>query len=206
MADNDQCQIFGTLTIDLSDDDVLDAMKSIQGYIDITPADFKEIYGVAYRHALERLGQSMTAQDIMTKTVIAVNLETGLNETAKYMADNLISGVPVTNNEDIVVGVISEKDFFRKMGTKDIGSFMGVVAECLSNKGCLAIPMRQKRAKDVMSSPAITAGPSTTISELSRIMTDNQINRLPVVDDKGKLLGIVSRGDLVNSFCAKVIV
>ena len=73
MANDDQCKILGTLSIDLSDDDVLAAMKKISGYVDITPADFKEIYGLAYRHALERLGQSVTAENIMTKAVISVN-------------------------------------------------------------------------------------------------------------------------------------
>jgi len=205
MTNDDQCRIFGALSIGLSDEDVLAAMKSIQGYLDITPADFKEIYGFAYRHALERLGQSVTAKDIMTTTVISVNSDTSLLETAKRMAENAISGLPVINKRQIVIGVISEKDFFQKMGAKNTVSFMGVVVECLSNKGCLAMPIREKMAEDIMTSPAITAQQHTTISELSSILTDNQINRVPVVNDEGKLLGIVSRGDLVDSFCAKVL-
>jgi len=205
MTNDDQCRIFGALSIGLSDEDVLAAMKSIQGYLDITPADFKEIYGFAYRHALERLGQSVTAKDIMTTTVISVNSDTSLLETAKRMAENAISGLPVINKRQIVIGVISEKDFFQKMGAKNTVSFMGVVVECLSNKGCLAMPIREKMAEDIMTSPAINARQQTTISELSSILTDNQINRVPVVNDEGKLLGIVSRGDLVDSFCAKVL-
>jgi CBS-domain-containing membrane protein len=205
MTNDDQCRIFGPLSIGLSDEDVLAAMKSIPGYLDITPADFKEIYSFAYRHALERLGQSVTAKDIMTKTVISVNPDTSLIETARRMAENAISGLPVINEKQVVIGVISEKDFFQKMGAKDSVSFMGVVVECLSNKGCLAMPIRKKLAEDIMTSPAITAWLNTSISELSSILTDNHINRVPVVNDEGKLLGIVSRGDLVDSFCAKVL-
>jgi CBS-domain-containing membrane protein len=197
--------MFGPLSIGLSDEDVLSAMKSIPGYLDITPADFKEIYAFAYRHALERLGQSVTAKDIMTKTVISVNSDTSLIETARRMAENAISGLPVINEKQVVIGVISEKDFFQKMGAKDSVSFMGVVVECLSNKGCLAMPIREKLAADIMTSPAIIAHLHTSISELSSILTDNHINRVPVVNDEGKLLGIVSRGDLVDSFCAKVL-
>lgn len=205
MTNDDQCRIFGPLSIGLSDEDVLSAMKSIPGYLDITPADFKEIYAFAYRHALERLGQSVTARDIMTKTVISVNSDTSLIETARRMAENAISGLPVINEKQVVIGVISEKDFFQKMGAKDSVSFMGVVVECLLNKGCLAMPIREKLAADIMTSPAITAWQHTSISELSSILTDNHINRVPVVNDEGKLLGIVSRGDLVDSFCAKVL-
>jgi CBS-domain-containing membrane protein len=205
MTNDDQCRIFGALSLGLSDEDVLAAMKSIPGYLDITPADFKEIYAFAYRHAFDRLGQSVTAKDIMTKAVVSVNSDTSLIETAKRMAENAISGLPVINENQIVIGVISEKDFFQKMGAKDTVSFMGVVVECLSNKGCLALPIREKLAADIMTSPAITARLRTTISELSSILTDNHINRVPIVNDEGKLRGIISRGDLVDSFCAKVL-
>lgn len=205
MTNDDQCRIFGALSIGLSDEDVLAAMKSIPGYLDITPADFKEIYAFAYRHALERLGQSVTAKDIMTNATVSVNSDTSLIETAKLMAENSISGLPVINENQIVIGVISEKDFFQKMGKKNTVSFMGVVVECLSNKGCLAMPIREKLAADIMTSPAITARLRTTISELSSILTDNHINRVPIVNDEGKLRGIISRGDLVDSFCAKVL-
>lgn len=203
MANDDQSRTFGAISIDLTEEDIMSAMKSIQGYIDITPADFKEIYGLAYRQALDRLSQSVTAEDIMTKSVIFVNPDTDLIETAQRMAETGISGVPVINDKQIVIGVISEKDFLRKMGAKDTGSFMGVVVGCLSNKGCLAMPIRENSAKDIMTAPAITARLSSTISELSRTLADNHINRIPVVNDEGKILGIVSRGDLVDSFYAK---
>lgn len=67
------------------------------------------------------------------------------------------------------------------------------------------MPIREKLAADIMTSPAITARLRTTISELSSILTDNHINRVPIVNDEGKLRGIISRGDLVDSFCAKVL-
>ncbi len=205
MIDRNQCQILGTPTIELSDDDVLTAMKSIQGYIDITPADFKEIYQLAFRQAFDRLGQSITAQEIMTTSVISVNAETDLIDTAQSMADNAISGLPVIDSKGIVIGVISEKDFFQDMGAHEKSSFMHIVAECLSNKGCLAVSVREKLAKDIMTSPAITAELNTSISKLSNILTDNHINRVPIVNSEGKLQGIVTRGDLVDSFCAKVL-
>ncbi|MGB9500111.1 MAG: hypothetical protein ACKVE4_10270 [Dissulfuribacterales bacterium] len=91
MATNNQCGIFGSLSIDLSDDDILAAMKSIQGYIDITPADFNEIYGIAYHHAIDRMSQLVTAKDIMTEKVLSVLPETPLVETARLMAGATIS-------------------------------------------------------------------------------------------------------------------
>jgi CBS-domain-containing membrane protein len=205
MATKNSCQNLGPLSIELSDDDVLSAMKSIPGYLDITTADFREIYQLAYRHAHDRLGRSVTAADIMTEIVISVSPETDLLTTARYMADHAISGLPVVDNQRIVVGVISEKDFLRKMGASDVSSFMGVVATCLSNKGCLALPMRNQAAGDIMTAPAITAAPDTPVAKLSKLLKEHQINRIPIVDGENKIRGIVSRGDLVDSFCANVL-
>ena len=102
----------------MSDEDILDAMKSIPGYLDITPGDFKEIFSYAYRHAVERIAKSLLAKDVMTVKVIFVTATTSLKETAAKMADHGISGIPVIDDRETVVGVISEKDFLFHMGEK----------------------------------------------------------------------------------------
>ena len=206
MSDHGQCGMFGLSSIDLSEDDVMAAMKSIDGYIDITPKDFNEIYNVAFHHAVDRLSRLVKAEDIMTKQVLAVAPGTLLTETARMMATANISGVPVINTDQTVVGIISEKDFLKKMGegTGTSGSFMGVIAQCLENRGCIAMPIKGKTAQEIMTSPVISAYPDTTISELSKKLADNRINRIPVITKQGKLVGIVSRGDIVYSYCARV--
>ena len=95
--------------------------------------------------------------------------------------------------------IISEKDFLLHMGSKDTRSFMDVVAQCLSNKGCVAITMRQQKAEDIMTSPAITIREDTPVSEIVNIFTKKNINRVPVTDDQGNLLGIVARADILQS-------
>ena len=180
--------------VDISDEDILDAMRGIPGYIDITTGDFRELYNVAYQHAKSRITRSVRAKDIMTKEVISVETETPLKETADLMAESSISGVPVLTEESKVAGIISEKDFLSSMGAKDGRTFMGVVAECLKGKGCVALSIRAQKAKDIMSSPAITVGEETTVNEIINYFTEKNINRVPVVDGNGRLTGIVSRG------------
>ena len=97
--------------MDISDNDILKAMKSISGYLDITRGDFKEIYRFAYRHAVERLRHSVKAKDVMTKDVVFVRKDTSLEEVADILNLHTISGVPVIDDDKRVVGVISEKDF-----------------------------------------------------------------------------------------------
>lgn len=181
----------------VSEDDVLEAMKDIGGYLDITPEDFKEIYSRAYRHAFERLASSVRAAELMTKKALSVGMDTPVKEVAALMASSGVSGVPVVDEDGRPAGVISEKDFLRDMGGGS--SFMDVVAECLRGKGCLAVSVRALKARDMMSSPAITVTPEATVTEITGTLKGKNINRLPVVDGSGKLVGIVTRGDIIRA-------
>jgi len=185
--------------MDLTDQDVQEAMKAIPGYLDITPGDFKELYRHAYRHALERLSRSLTARDIMTRDVICVRRETPLHEVAGIMGSRGISGVPVVDSDRTVVGVISEMDFLTRMGARGRKNFLSVVADCLKTRGVDFLAMPDQRAEDVMSSPAITVTEHVSYMEIARLFIDKAINRAPVVDQEGHLMGIVSRADILEA-------
>jgi CBS domain-containing membrane protein len=185
--------------IELTDRDIQEAMKSIPGYLDITPGDFKEIYCFAYGHAVERIARSVTAKKFMTREVIHVRPDTPVAQIAELMGTNEVSGVPVLNAAGRVVGVISDKDFLARMGTQSAKNFMMVIADCLGAKACIALSIRAKRAEDIMSSPAITVGEQTTFMEIASLLTEKGINRVPVVDGDGLLVGIVSRADVLKA-------
>jgi len=187
----------GKVAPDISDDDIFAAMKEISGYLDITPGDFKEVYLLAFRHAQERLQRQVTAREIMTREVAWVRVHTPLQEVAELMAGRGVSGVPVVDDSSRVVGVISEKDFLRRMSHRKVTSFMAVVAECLRDKGCKAVGIRGRQAEDLMSSPAITVTQDTPVLEIIKLFKEKSINRAPVLDAQGRLSGIVSRGDLL---------
>ena len=186
---------------DISETDVLEAMKAINGFIDITPEDFREIYRFAFQKAVERLNKSVIARDIMTSTVISVKDDTSLLSAAELMAANNISGLPVIDASNLVVGVISEKDFLYEMGDLEKQSFMGVVVQCLKNKGCAAISLRSQTAADIMSTPPITVLEVTTVSEIAAIFEEKNINRVPVVTPSSELKGIIARSDIIQSYC-----
>lgn len=187
--------------VDISDKDVMAAMKAMQGYIDITPADFREVYRVAYALAKERMMTALKAADIMSSPVHVIDAGADLIATAALLAEKGISGAPVTDQDGRIVGVVSEKDFLRKMGAGQSGSFMQVIALCLKNKGCLATPMVNRIAGDIMTAPPITATADISIGAISALLMEKNINRLPIVSADGKPIGIVTRSDLVSSFC-----
>lgn len=187
--------------IDISELDILAAMKDIQGYIDISPGDFKEVFQVAYSHAVHRLMDARKAGDIMTRPVHCVELGMDLVQTATFLADKGISGAPIVDADGRIAGVVSEKDFLARMGIGTSHSFMQIIAHCLHNKGCMATVLRNHAIQEIMTTPAITAGPEITIGAISALFIDRQINRLPILDEDGRPIGIVTRTDLVQSYC-----
>ncbi len=186
----------------ITDEDVVHAMKNIPGYLDITPTDFMEVYQVAYRHAFERLKSAIKAEHVMTKKVITIDENRSLIDTAKLMADHNISGFPVLNAQSKVSGVISEKDFLKRMNVAKQPSFMHVILQCLdSNKPCAAHDLKELSAVDIMSSPPIFVETDTPILEVAKIFEANNINRVPVLDKNSNLAGIIARSDLVQALC-----
>ena len=184
---------------EISDSDIYEAMKEIQGYLDITASDLKEIYRHAFRHAHERINRPLKAAAIMTRKVHYVRVDTTLRDVAELMARQRISGVPVLDEAGRVAGVISEKDFLSRMGSADTIHIMGIIAACLEGKGCLATPIRGSKASDIMVAPAITVREETSTLEITEIFAARKINRVPVIDGSGRLAGIVTRADILRT-------
>lgn len=194
---NGENEVF-TRRLQVSEDDIYEAMKDIPGYLDITPGDLKEIYLHAYRHALERIRKSVTAEDLMTRDVRTAFRETPLGDVAELMARNNISGLPVIDRERYVIGVLSEKDFSLNMGEGGSDSLMRLISDCIRCEGCAAMTIRGKTAQDIMKSPAITVSEDALLGEIASLLSDKGINRVPVVDHDNRLVGIVSRADIVR--------
>ena len=86
-----------SVPVEISEQDVIEAMKAIPGYLDITPGDFKEVYQAAYALAVKRLLTSLKAADLMTKPVHLVGQEMDLVQAAALLAEKQISGAPVVD-------------------------------------------------------------------------------------------------------------
>jgi CBS-domain-containing membrane protein len=188
--------------VEISEQDVLKAMQSIPGYLDITPGDFKEIYRAAYALALQRLLTSLTAVDLMTAPVELVDEEMDLVKAAALLAERRISGAPVVDRAGRIAGVVSEKDFLREMGFGATPSFLQIATHCLNNKGCMIGNLRNRTVGDIMTRPPVTGTPEMTIGEISALFVDRRINRLPIVGAEGKPIGMVTRTDLAHSYSA----
>jgi CBS domain-containing protein len=136
--------------------------------------------------------------DVMTTTVVTVDRITPYQEIDRLLSRHRISGVPVLKMGREVVGVVSESDL---LAAEDESHRQARMAGSMGRRWHLRKqPYVRLTAGALMTSPAITIGPDATIPAAARLMSTHQITRLPVIDEKGKLIGIVSRRDLLSVF------
>jgi CBS domain-containing protein len=136
--------------------------------------------------------------DVMTTAVVTVDRLTPYQEIDRLLTRHRISGVPVLKMGRKVVGVVSETDL---LAAEDERRRQARMAASLGRRWRLRKqPHVRLTAGALMTSPAITIGPGATIPAAARLMNTDHISRLPVVDEDGKLIGIVSRRDLLSVF------
>jgi CBS domain-containing protein len=153
---------------------------------------------------------NVKVKELMTTEVIAFKPDDKIPHVAEVLRANRISGAPVIDDQRRVIGVISEADIMRLTATvpfPDIDPLNPFPVFSLSSymKKVKKIPdeiatLFDGYVKDVMSKKPITISPEDSVSDAARIMHKNDFNRIPVVDDEGKLVGIIARGDVIGVF------
>lgn len=186
---------------EISGEDLRAALSDMGTYVDITEEDLLKIYALAVRHAKERMALSIKVSEVMTADAVAVNEDADIAEAIKLLSDKGVSGLPVTDNENHVVGVITEADILAVVGMNKGHTFKDIIVRLLGEPA----PGNKSgnTARQVMSSPAITTTPDRRILEVASILEERRIKRLPVVDAAGKLIGIISRADIVRAVAKK---
>lgn len=140
----------------------------------------------------------MKAKDIMTRHVITVSEDTPISDILTKLLEHRISGVPVTDAEGHVVGLVSEGDLIlretpprrRSWWLSLFGDHRKMAEEFAKVHGL--------RARDVMTKPVVAVEEETPIREIAALLESRHIKRVPVLK-AGRLVGIVSRADLVRA-------
>ncbi len=140
--------------------------------------------------------KASTVGDVMTRRVIAVREDAEFREIIGVLRGCRVSAVPVLSRDNRVIGVVSACDLLYKETDPDlpVGTFR--LAWRLHQPGKAGAVV----AADLMTSPAITVSPQTSVREAARLMQQNHIKRLPVVTDEGALVGIISRIDVLTVY------
>jgi CBS-domain-containing membrane protein len=180
----------------ISDDDLRAALSEMRTYVDVTEEDLRNIFALALRHARERIALNIPLGDVMTRNVASVKRDTSIDEVIRLLSENDISGMPVVDDENRVVGVVTEADVLSTAGMKRGHTFRDIMRHILGEP----LPERKAGDKvgDIMSSPAITTSSDTSLQSAARILDERKIKRLPVVDGEGRLTGVISMTDIIR--------
>jgi CBS domain-containing protein len=130
-------------------------------------------------------------KDVMTTNVVAVRPGAPYREMIATLRGHRVSGLPVVDAEGIVVGVVSETDLL-------------AMRAMAGRRGWLPrrrhVAAAELTAGDLMTKPAVTTSPDELVTSVARLMSSRKLRRLPVVDSRGHLVGIVCRSDVLSVF------
>jgi CBS-domain-containing membrane protein len=137
-----------------------------------------------------------TVKDVMSTHVIAVRRSAGYKEMAAMLRDQRVSAFPVIDDDNKVIGVVSETDLLAKEALE------GTVPRTLQSltRQRVRSQVNAVTAADLMTKPAVTIGPDKPVTDAARLMFNRRVKRLPVISDDGTLIGIVTRSDVLSVY------
>ena len=154
------------------------------------------------------MDESSPVRSIMVRSVVSTTPDALVDAAARQLRLHHISGVPVVGPDGKVVGVLTESDLVRDLhaaaGVDSPRGLLDLVLESAPAKGASLLEvcrnrLRHARVRDLMSVPAVTVLRTATVQDAAHRMRASGTNRLPVVDEQGRLVGIVTRNDLVSA-------
>jgi CBS domain-containing protein len=148
------------------------------------------------------IGLELHVQDVMTKDVISVTKYETIVHAATILSERNISGIPVVDKNKKVIGIITQADILSIVGIRREHTLKDLL------KHMLGEPLPHRRigdlVGDIMTSSVLTMKAEANIAEVARIMDEKKIRRLPVVNEKNELIGIISRADILRAVIRKL--
>jgi len=146
----------------------------------------------------------LLARDIMNKPVITINKDASIDELSSLLLKGKISGVPVLDQEGNMVGIVTEGDIIVQDTDLHFPRYFKLLDSIIYLESLSKFKENLRkhlatRVEDIMTREVKTVNETTPINEIANLMTQRNINRVPVVDDNKKLVGIITRADIIKS-------
>lgn len=144
----------------------------------------------------------MLVKQIMTHTVITASPNDRIKDIASLLYRRNLSGVPVVDKDDKVIGIVTEYDFINPELGVHIPTYVDFLQaleiDTIGEMAETAKVLQEATIDQIMTREVMTVQPTTDVKEVVRLITSHRINPVPVVDSHNKLVGIISRADLVK--------
>lgn len=184
----------------LASADIEAALKNFGQLLDVERSDLETILRDAQLRAYARRSGLTTCGEIMSRDVIAVSPHAPLKQALELLRRHHVKALPVTDESRRVLGVVTQTDLLDKSDWGPTGPGLGF-------RRRMRLTLTRMRAphgavEDIMTAPAVTARPETPVADIVAAMARAGLHHLPVVDDEGRLIGVVSQTDVVAALLA----
>ena len=144
-----------------------------------------------------------TAEEIMTRKVVTVNKNLSIKELSKLFIENRFNGIPVTDDDNNVIGVVTQGDLIEQNKNLHIPTVIALFDAVLFLDSEKKFESDVKKltgttVEDISHKNAISVGLKTDINEITTLMAEKDIHTLPVLDE-GKLVGIIGKSDVIRA-------
>lgn len=182
--------------------DLESAVKTLDTFVDVQEDELVQLYNLAVDHAFER-HVGLTCGEIMSRDVVTVHFDTGLEAAWTQLRVHKIRALPVVDQAERLIGILTVADFLRQM---DETSAAGLA---LRLQGLLRrMPgVNSEKAEvvgQIMTTEVYSARVDTPVSELVHQMVEGSLPHIPVVDEKGKVLGVVTQTDTLAALYKRI--
>ena len=181
-----------SVKLSFSKADLASALQEMNGYIDVTSDDLEKIYSLAIVHSHQRRLGELRLKDIMTREVVTIKAEQSLEEVWKLLRRHRIRGAPVVDASNKLLGIVSIADFLKVADWRMCNTLVARMKLFFSNQGSHTVAQ-------IMSTPVIVGHENMLLTQAFLLFSEKGINHLPLVDESGELVGILTRLDLLSS-------
>jgi CBS-domain-containing membrane protein len=182
--------------VEMSDEDIVDAMKQIEGYLDITTEDFKEVYELAHRHAQDRLLGALRAERLMRTGIAPLAPDLMLDQAARALVASGFKALPVVDDDGRVIGMLTETDF---LGRLKADTFLELLLRMIEDSCEISHRCHETPVREAMTAPAITVRPQAGFREMMAAFRRHTGRSMPVAGEDGRLRGLLLRKDFLEA-------
>lgn len=183
------------LSVPFTQSDLDTAMQHLDTYVDVTKTDLLRIYSLAALHAMSRNMEESHCREIMKTDVIKAEYSTELGQVWAMFKENNIRCVPVIDRVNHLIGIVTVSDFVTHAASMGEGDEKTRLKRLVKRTEGMN-SNKPEVAGQIMSTPVHTLGPNDVLSAAIEVLKHWGIHHLPIVDEKNKLLGMVSHTDL----------
>ena len=189
----------------INTDDLESALGDFNSYLNISEKDLTEIYGYAQQKAYSRKFGEIRCADIMSKDVKSVEYATELEEAWALLRLHKVKLLPVVDNNNRVIGILSLVDYLKRANLKTYEGFAERLVSFVKRTPGLT-SAKPENVGHIMAKPAFTVNENELIATLVPLLSDKGLHHIPVVNNEAKLVGIVTQSDLIAALYSRSVV